>query len=681
MHRSSIRFALSLLVLLLLGPSGSRALAADKDITIVYDVELKQFRCWYEGQPVPKACGKGGSHIFEEGVHFYRGETIYLQFAGAHVADLFTVELTVNDITEPTVPIFGAISDLPKVKLIEAAETLIPAPGVVTVAGNVSISAILYASLDQMEKAEFQKYLEDTILTPTASDKFLNFINANANVIITNLDAQLKRSGHFVKEALSIQSSFESNGLNSLNQTYCITTSGTSTQADADQFLKHLRELVRTIARQRALREEIITAGLATDGKALVEQYKLFNDPFIARLGRIKVDDLKTFRDDFNIDFPVSDRTRLIRGIVLDKTQSPKYLLAPGNADREPGFLKNINTNAGLLNDEGLKRLKDNLLLLASRWGEFELAVDRLDKFQTIATKLESYQARTPDRVDTDDPLSVFQYQILLNRVGQVGIRAADTANCIAQNMPLPDPYDHIVLGRWFGSKDVAVTVKQGTRLPLFQIEGVAQTGRIPAAGGDNSQLGTTQTARIDPVAVRQAKFSIHNTYHFQLAAGFVVSTMRDERFQLAQRTITEGMTMRTEKFFVQTRDRSYHFLPTIELLIYPQAREYFPWKSRYPGERRPSVLKEMGLLVGFSLVNPTKDFFFGTAWMSRGGFGIKGGLHLGFKDTLPKGIEPGETLTDEITVVQQKLKRGAFFGVSMTTQVFKDIFGVIFKP
>src|ERR1700690_510197 len=107
-------------------------------VTIVYDVQAREFKCWYEGDRPAAACGSN-SHTFYNDVHFFRGQSVYLQYDGAHGMDLFSPTLTVNDIVEPTIPIFGSISELPSIKTIGPATSTILGGNIKAVAGPNSL--------------------------------------------------------------------------------------------------------------------------------------------------------------------------------------------------------------------------------------------------------------------------------------------------------------------------------------------------------------------------------------------------------------------------------------------------------------------------------------------------------------------------------------------------------------
>lgn len=197
---------------------------------------------------------------------------------------------------------------------------------------------------------------------------------------------------------------------------------------------------------------------------------------------------------------------------------------------------------------------------------------------------------------------------------------------------------------------------------------------------------GLTDIVRNVKVSDRAVRFQIQNLYHFQLAAGVVVSTMKDEEFQQVKRTAAAaGSTpASTELIFVPTVERSYRFFPTVEVLYYPSARSFFPRYKKADQarvEHRQGGWQDVGALIGFSASQPTKDFIAGGVWMpGTVGVGLKFGWHFGFREALPKGVEPNKPVTGDTIFLEEGIRHGFFFGASLNTQLFKDLFGLIFK-
>ena len=435
-------------------------------------------------------------------------------------------------------------------------------------------------------------------------------------------------------------------------------------------------------------------------------------------------------------------------------------------------FLASINLSLTSLGPDqiatqgSLQRLKANLNMLADRWDDILLAKERVETFQHVWAPLKAERA-SPDAVNS--------FQDYLNSLTANSVNKAMRMDTFARLTPLPDSLRLQVVGVWYGSEEIVLTVNQGGRLTLYDLGGVSSSTPsnlitvgssagagappfalaplAPPAGGpspptppatastktetasDKSGKTTTTTTSTASVpapaaspaptpsaaptgtppatppapapaaaptspqvapnaltAARSLTFRIHNLYHFQLAAGFVYSTARDDQFQVysVQPTGAGGATggsasgsgLPPQQLITQTRSRSYNLLPTAELLIYPFAQDFFPFKPRFPGERGPSFLRtDLAALIGISMTSPSRDFLFGGAWFPRQkAVGIQFGLHLALRDYPPDNAALDTPLTQAVIVMKQKVKPGAFVGVSLSSQLFKDIFGYIFK-
>ena len=706
------------------------------DITIIYDVDLREFTNWCSGIVTSGAC----AHEFHDKVHFYRGQTIHLVVRGAHLADLIAVELRVNELVEPTVPVFGALTELPTVKLIEPAESLVTTGRVRLAAGKKVIRPAddLYYFLDRWEssdtKHELQDYVKQVILDPTSTPEFVQLLGNDDVRLIALLNAKLKNTGgdgFLVVSAKRIKNDLDalSHGFDPTYDRYCPTTKGAAAAAppgagtssasapapvaaastptvtseeEARAILDGLARLIRIIERQRALLAEIQASGMREIAATVVSDVKLLDNPRLSAALDLDSCGLSHFWNDFTAAFPPQTRLGWVDRLQVDPS-TRRYAVdrtppAPGELTH---FLDNLNAQQARegATAASVAKLKKNLTVLFENSTAIAVAVARLEHARPVVAALCRYRdpkstgcpaedCKNPDNPigpsaekAATDSMSVYEFQELLDKITRKTIELGAEGNCVVQQAPLPASMAERTLGRWFGSAEVSVTVKQGTRVRLFDLNAIRPGDRLVDA--DTKDVGApraVQTSLQDLAAVRTGIFEIHNLYRFQLSAGFMASTMKDQQYQVAERTLADGKT--TEKFFVQTRDRDYHFLPTIELMINFVPRDGFPWKPRYAGEPRPSWTRDLSALIGFSLSEPTKNFLFGLGWLpGRVGIGLKAGVHLGFGDALPPGVVAGQTLTAETTFLQQKLRHGYFAGATLEMQLFKDIFGMIFKP
>jgi len=206
----------------------------------------------------------------------------------------------------------------------------------------------------------------------------------------------------------------------------------------------------------------------------------------------------------------------------------------------------------------------------------------------------------------------------------------------------------------------------------------VPQNASVSPSGSNLTQV--TASALTAP---RSLTFRIHNLYYFQLAAGFVYAHTRDDQFQGVNQATTGGggATGGTaQQLIVQTRNRNYNLLATVEVLVYPWAQDFFPWKPRFIGDRRSPWYHDFAPLIGVSMTSPNRDFLGGVAWFPRQrAFGFKAGVHIALRNRPPDGTELNTPLTQPVVVLQQTVEKGPFIGLSFSTQLFSDVFGFIF--
>lgn len=680
---------------------GARAADDDRDITIIYDASLREFTHWCPGIVTAGSC----DHPFHDYVHFYRGQTIHLVVRGAHLADMLAVELKVTALVEPTVPVFGGLTELPKVKLIEPAESLVQT-AVQRAAAPKAIKPddVLYFFLPRWQetdtKHELQDYLKQTLIDPTSTAEFLQLVSSDDVRLIGLLNARLDKSGPLVGRANEIKQQLDQLKADTAVRydAFCpvVKSPAAGTKPDPDDdarfTIQQVARLARLVDRERALLAGIQASGVRDIAATVVADAKLLDNPKTAPALEIESCSLDKFWSDFKTAFPVALRMAFVDRLDIDPA-TKAYIVKPGSPAAPAAlttFVNRLNANlpaAGATADS-VARLKKNLTVMFENTTPIELAVARLNRARPVAVALCLYRnpkdsackmtcESGPAAAHSE---TVYTFQQMLDDITVATVDRGADANCAVQQMPLPPSMSERTLGRWFGSEEVVMTVKQGTRVPLFDITNIGPGDRLVLADTKDVSPKPAQTATQDLAASRTGTFLIHNLYRFQLGAGFMTSTMDDQRYQVLERTLADGKTK--EKFFAVTRDRSYHFLPTIELMINFVPRDGFPWTPRYTDEKRPSRWRDFSALIGFSLADPTKDFLFGAGWLpGRVGVGLKGGFHLGFKDTLPDNVKPGQALTEETTIVQQTLRQGYFIGVTLETQLFKDIFGLIFKP
>lgn len=732
-------------VALIIFAQTAQSAPSKENVTIVFNVDQKGFVCWFEGDVTPTPPGTAPAipgcpylhtHAFQDNVYFYRGQTISVLLVGAKIAEAYSADLKVDTLEEPTIPVYGGLTELPGIQTIEPAEQLVLGQGIKLVAGKPDISRQLYAQLDKASDKDLAAYVKSKITDPADNGDLPQLFSAAVNPVIAKLDQMLAQNGILVTNANAIwragapptgslvgpQQAFAT-----LRTNYCLSSAAPANpDTDFDTYLKTAHALQRVLDSEKTLKAQIDASGLNAVVKTLAKLQSAANDSKVQAALNIQLKataadnsvGLAAFVAAFNSAFPELTRRTEIAGI---RVANGKYQSQSGQSN---DFLDRVNmfaVSAGSpATSKSLDVLKKNLLYFADNWSTITAAIDRLSDAQEGSDRLATYLARTPGA----QPLTPSQFQDQLNDIAVKTIDAADAANCSAQNIPLPARLATPVVDQWYGDKEITVSLKRSSRISLFDISSVtpsaqftdsepspasapAKTPATPAKGtatdpssqtqkdtnqsGAPKQQDTKQTsgapsaapatkASSDAEVVGEMKFRVHDVYHFQLGLGFSYSGLKDQKFKLVQQTVTTNGTTTTNQFFVYSRNRDYRFLPTVDLLVYPMARDFFPWKPRYAGEKAPSRWSKFSGLAGFSLSSPTTDFFFGGAYLPDFGIGLKAGVHLGFVDQLPKGVTVNTPVTATSTIVTQTLDHSYFVGLEMNAKLFKDIFGVILK-
>lgn len=707
-----------------------------REVSIVFNVDQRAFTCWFEGDPVlpqaqepppavpppTPACPFLNAHVFRDNVHFYRGQRISLRLVGARIIDSFTVDLKADDLVIPGIPVFGADVALPSLQSIEPGSRLVLASGVTDVAAPLDVVGTrLLPRIDKSSSTDYQKLLEQ-ILDDATHNKLLPLLNGGVTQTVNRLNALLGPMGLLATTANSISTDVASHldALTNLKATFCAATAPVATDDQFSGYLRTLLALKQVVERQKLLQAQVESSTLPAAATTLVSLKNAVDDADVQRALSYNVLSLGTFLTQLRQLILGADPATVIRGLKL--SNPPRYVKAD---DSEPLFLASINSRQSQPPTmASLALLKENLAILNSFEPSLTTAVANLTAVRDARNALNAYLAPVaPAPGAPPPPQTLSAFNSLLNDISVRSIAAADAANCVARTMPLPQGLTVPLSDVWYSSKEVTLTLKRSNRFPLLTASSTlsslpdpfggaarpaaaapaaaapaaaaAATGASVAATAAGPVPAATKPAGADAAATPQkaaeapassgsdvlgtAKFRVHNLYHFQLAFGFMRSNTPDTRYTLVKETVKVNNLDVTNQFFVQSRDRDYRFLPTADILFYPYARDFFPQSSRYTTDSR-SNWKKIGGLVGFSLTDPTKDFFFGGVYMADSGIGIKAGLHLGYADKLPEGVSLEVPLVTKSTIVEQKLEKGLFFGIEMNAGLFRDLVGTILK-
>ncbi len=542
------------------------------------------------------------------------------------------------------------------------------------------------------EQKDFESLVTSRLKNPAGTDEAKNALSLTKSGTV---DAFINAAGfnsRFSKRATSTAANATAflpaappspaQSLGELRDRYCYPQASKGEDPDADfpVFNQRLLDLAQLISQQNSLSQDAVSLGLKQKTIDLQSEIKTFQDPKLSGFRRTVAHNtfprgLEQFKKMIN-DSGFLEQTDQIDNITIlpsSGEQRGYQGLSPGSQFFQ-AVNKKYNDSKKDPDSASLARLKANLKSLVSQWADLS---DAIDTYIAIADQVETLKNAAQTIVDLQNTLNDLSVSL---------IESGSAANCVAQGMPLPSMYDRTSLGTWYSGETITLELKQGTRLPAYDLAGLQSITQVDLSKDPAAPKGATTGPVDTSTSVAKTSFQIHNLYHFQLAAGFMRSWIHDVKFQAFQQSTTTSGTTTTDTFFAQTRNRSYRVLPTINVIYYPFAREFFPWKARYDGEvsgKQAWVkerLKEVGAQAGFSLTDPTKDFFFGGAWVPRSGIGIQGGIHYGYVDQLPPGVSLNTPVTANVTSVSQRLDHAWFFGPIMHMQVFQQLFGVIFK-
>jgi hypothetical protein len=659
------RFGILLTVILLAGPSAS-AYAQSKDVTIAYDVGLREFTCWREGPLTPAAktvvtspanrdapCTTENWHPVTGDMYFVRGQVLSLLLVHGVAADLFALDLAVADLPEPGTPILGDISSLPKMLPLIPGPTLVAGAGAAFISGSGPLRGVLIRLLVSTEDdKDIRAWVKATLLDAGSAKEVQELLAADVRGAIQHANTH-------VPGLLSAVGELE------------MMLGGVAEPTSLSTLVIESKELAMAFEVGRSFRESTAMAGVAVDGKTINDAARAFASTPIAAATRLNVQELKELENHFEAAFPDTQRFSLIGAIrmVQNRFVVPNHNVGPPLDE----FLAELTQAAGGAISAGADvRLRKNLTALAEMWPDVKVAIDRYGRLESLGSDLETYKTA---------PSSLFTLQSAIDAMGRLALTKALMINTVARTMPLDSPFDLLPIGFWFGSKEITVSLKQGQRLALFDVGAAGETSRLSVVGGDNGAGRPVAGPPADLATIRTLRVRVYNQYRFQLGIGLQYSTTDDKRFTVVKQTTGSGDAAVTEQFIDPTRDRNYTLLATADLMFFPKARHRFPFRPRYAGEPQPPFWHDIGAMFGLSLTNPGQDFLMGAVWFPRASpVGLKLGYHLGLRDMPPDDVPLSTPITTRTVVLQQKAVHGFYTGLTFNTDFFITAIAQAFK-
>ena len=521
--------------------------------TLVYDAKIREFRCWSEG--VLRADARSylcdtthGWHPLNANFYFVRGQSISVIVMNAVAEDIFSLDVKADDLAEPVVPVQGALSELPKLLPIPPAPTVFAGVGASFVAGATPIRpTTVYRIAVSAEEKDFKAWVQSTLIDPFAAKEVADLLSVDIDVAIT----QAAASGAVLTEIRSVQARLDA----------------IAAPGSMGEWISRVADLVRLIDLESALRSTLVARGLTTAGATINAALAASRSTVVQRAMAVDPGDFIKLANALATGLGDTPYARIndLR-VVNQKFESGEPLMLP--------IVDGLNAALGALDASTvLARTKTNLIALADAAQQVQLAETRREALANLKGKLDAQK---------NSPTGIYTLQTEWANSAATTIAKAAMLNASAKTLPLEAPYDLMPVGQWFVSKTVTLTVKQGQRVPLFDVGGVSDTTRAAIAGGDTPAAKAVQIAAADLAAARVLQFAVYNLYRFKVGLGFLYSTADDKLYTVDKLTTGTGSSAVTQQFIDQTRDRDYNILPSVNVMIFPFARPAFPWRPRY---------------------------------------------------------------------------------------------------
>jgi hypothetical protein len=191
---------------------------------------------------------------------------------------------------------------------------------------------------------------------------------------------------------------------------------------------------------------------------------------------------------------------------------------------------------------------------------------------------------------------------------------------------------------------------------------GTGGTGQTPAGNAS-----TVTTSEFPATAGTTTAWEVHKTYRFNVAAGALFSSVRQNYFAL--RSVPGSPT--SNLYLVQTgRDRMRFDFPIFLTTYLGKPLDVYTSISA----NRP----KFGTAVGFSTLDVTNNAYVGGFFQPHLGLDFILGLHLAKRNVPDRGIIPGVTILDPNTTtapIHGEWKPGVFLTVGFDALTFKKLF------
>jgi len=292
----------------------------------------------------------------------------------------------------------------------------------------------------------------------------------------------------------------------------------------------------------------------------------------------------------------------------------------------------------------------------------------------------------------------------LINDVNRAQSILLNRVNAIYDNSEVPDALvKNIDIRGHSGNLIVYYTIRRietFTRFTISAVPGLATNGQnmglesnaappskgAPPSDARAASSKTDKTDQLPGIVVSKGSFEVHSFFHFNVAAAFSYSSLKDQ--SIGKQPTPLGCTGTpttpdTNCFTPVLNGRNSQVQPIILLDYYVHERDTFP-RDKFPGsvgdrwQCAVDVWQCVGPAGGLSLTS-ANNYFLGAFFEPVLGVQFSGGANFGSESTLQKSYQFGNPadITGDFPTYQKRAT-GWFLSAGLDFGIFRKVFGKV---
>lgn len=216
-------------------------------------------------------------------------------------------------------------------------------------------------------------------------------------------------------------------------------------------------------------------------------------------------------------------------------------------------------------------------------------------------------------------------------------------------------------------------------------------SGPGTAKKGTGASKAKPITSSTGEVKLDTNTYEVLTPYHINVSLGFAVSGLANPTFDFRSEDVPahmeNGVQVAAQKRLTPYRkaDQNFQVRPLVMLGLYPNPRYVF---AQYDASDPYDSVHRIGLYVpypafGFSLTDPTKNFFTGGGWDLYPGISVHAGVHWGKVSRLLPAykeevsfLSPADKTVKIDDLTETSFHHSWFFSVGLEPRIIKKIFG-----